>query len=61
MTDEAFSFSRGFFAQCWRFFISWYIPGTNVSPAGLAIGVVVFVLIINFIRQNSSFITGGDS
>lgn len=33
MTDEAILVLDCLFQTIWRFFTSWYIPGTNVTPA----------------------------
>ena len=38
-------------AQFWRFFNSWYLPGTNVTPAGLFFCILVGITVIKFIRR----------
>lgn len=51
MTGDAFTFVSGFFSQVWRFFISWFIPGTNLTPAGLSFGVLAIIIIIRFVKR----------
>lgn len=36
MTAEALTFVSSFFADIWKFFNSWKLPGTNVTPAAWA-------------------------
>lgn len=35
MTNEAYQIVQWFFATFWRFFNSWHIPGTGMTPAAL--------------------------
>lgn len=62
MTADSLQFSSGFLSQMWKLFTCFYIPGTNLTPAGLSIGLLVLYLIIKLIRQFSSAVltSGGD-
>lgn len=51
MTGDGFTFVSGFLSQVWRFFISWFIPGTNLTPAGLSFGVLAIIIIIRFVKR----------
>ena len=61
MTSDGFVFTQTFFTQFWRFYTCFYIPGTNLTPAALSIGIIVLVFGIKFIRRISSAMlsTGG--
>lgn len=37
MTDDAVKVVQSLFSVIWRIFTSWYIPGTNVTPAMMAL------------------------
>lgn len=41
MTQDAYSIISTTFAQIWRLFNSWFIPGTNVTPAGWFLFLIV--------------------
>lgn len=51
MTQEVLDFLGGFFAQFWRLFNSWYIPGTNVTPAGLLLFCSFVPIAMKFIKN----------
>lgn len=38
------------FSSIWRFFTSWYIPGTNVTPAAFAIFCLAVAFVIRVFR-----------
>lgn len=38
------------FTDLWRFFVSWHIPGTTVTPAAWALASLVLVKVIQIIR-----------
>lgn len=44
MTDDALLVVESLFSTIWRFFNSWYIPGTNVTPAVAFFGILFFVV-----------------
>lgn len=50
MTADVLLVVRFIFTQIWRFFNSWYIPGTNVTPAGMAYFLLGSVLIIRIVK-----------
>lgn len=49
MTQDVFNFLSGFFSAIWGIFNSWYIPGTNVTPAGLLLFLVFVPITLRFI------------
>lgn len=49
MTDDALSVLVCLFSNIWRLFNSWCIPGTNVTPAVAAFGILFTVMMFNFI------------
>lgn len=51
MTNDALAVIVCLFTNIWRLFNSWYIPGTNVTPAVGAFGVLFTVMMFNFIGQ----------
>ena len=51
MTRNAFDVLAFLLRQIWRFFNSWYIPGTNVTPAGFMLLVLFLALVIRFIKR----------
>ena len=54
MTDDALSFYLGYIPQIWKFFISWYIPGTVVTPAALSFFVLAVGLVIRTFKRFTS-------
>lgn len=58
MTADALMVVRFVFTQIWRFFNSWYFPGTNVTPAGMAFFVLASTLIIKIVKV---YLLEGDS
>lgn len=51
MTADALSVLQLLFTSIWSLFTSFYIPGTNVTPAGFAIFCLFFVVIVRFIHN----------
>lgn len=51
MTNDALSVLDCLFSNIWRLFNSWRIPGTNVTPAEAAFGILFTVMMFNFIGQ----------
>ena len=51
MTNDALSVLVCIFNTIWRLFNSWYIPGTNVTPAVAMFGIVFCVIMFNFISS----------
>lgn len=50
MTTEAAQFFGWFWQTFWQFFNSWYIPGTNVTPAGFMLFSVFTYLVLKFLN-----------
>lgn len=50
MTADAVLILQTLFGTIWRLFTSWYIPGTNVTPASWAFFALTVVLLIRVIR-----------
>lgn len=51
MTNDALSVLVCLFHNIWRLFNSWRIPGTNVTPAEAAFGILFTVMMFNCIGQ----------
>ena len=51
MTSDALAIVQSLFSSIWSLFNSWYIPGTHVTPAGLALFGLFLLLVIRFIRR----------
>lgn len=58
MTADAMLVVRFIFTSVWRFFNSWYIPGTNVTPAGMAYFLVASIFLLKVVKL---IIFGGDN
>ena len=54
MSDDALYFYMEFIPQIWKFFISWYIPGTLVTPAALSFFVLAVGLVIRTFKRLTS-------
>lgn len=54
MTSDAIQFYLGYIPQIWKFFISWYLPGTNVTPAALCFFVLSVGLVIRTFKRLTS-------
>lgn len=58
MTDDALLVVQSLFSVIWRLFTSWYIPGTNVTPAVMALFLAAagigLRLLIRFFDANSA-------
>lgn len=57
MTSDALLVVLTIFNTIWKLFTSWYIPGTNVTPAGIAFFVLVSSLALRIFKHYF----GGDS
>lgn len=51
MSADAISFLQWFFENIWKFFTSWKIPGTGVTPAGWLLFLVVAPLVLLLIQK----------
>jgi hypothetical protein len=54
MTSDAIRFYLGYIPQIWKFFTSWCIPGTNVTPAALCFFVLAVGLVIRTFKRLTS-------
>ena len=54
MNSDAIQFYLWYIPQIWKFFISWYIPGTNVTPAALCFFVLAVGLVIRTFKRLTS-------
>lgn len=59
MTSDALLVVEAIFETVWRIFNSWYIPGTNVTPAVLGFGVL-FILVVKWMLSKILGLWGGD-
>lgn len=51
MTDDAILVLKCVFGNIFRFFNSWYIPGTNVTPGTAAFGCLFLSVVFRFVGQ----------
>ena len=54
MSSDAIQFYLGYIPQIWKFFVSWYFPGTNVTPAALSFFVLAVGLVIRTFKRLTS-------
>lgn len=54
MTSDAIRFYLGYIPHIWKFFTSWYIPGTNVTPAAMCFFVLAVGLVIRTFKRLTS-------
>lgn len=50
MTADAISILQFVFSTGWTFFSSWYIPGTNVTPAAMGFFLLAAFVVIKIIK-----------
>lgn len=55
MTSDALMVVETLFTIIWQYFTSWYIPGTNVTPAMAGFGILFFTV---FLRILGKFLFG---
>ena len=53
MTDDAMLVLSGLFGIFWKLFNSWYIPGTNVTPAEFILFVLSIGIFLRFLGDIS--------
>lgn len=51
MTNDALSVVSALFTTVFRLFNSWYIPGTNVTPAVAFFGILFISIIFRILRK----------
>lgn len=54
MSSDALDFYMGYIPQIWKFFVSWYIPGTVLTPAALSFFVLAVGLVIRTFKRLTS-------
>ena len=59
MSFDALRIVHFLFTKIWSLFNSWYIPGTNVTPAGMAFFCWATILVIRII-EFAIFGSGGE-
>lgn len=47
MTSDALEIARVLISEIWRFLTSWYIPGTNITPAAFICFWLLFPIILS--------------
>lgn len=51
MTNDALAVVTTLFSTIWSLFNSWYIPGTNVTPAVAFFGILFITLIFRILGK----------
>lgn len=51
MTDDALLVVKAIFFTCFRLLNSWYIPGTNVTPAVAFFGILFLTILFRFVTH----------
>lgn len=51
MSADAIAIVKFLFETIWKLFTSWYIPGTNVTPAAMAF----FLLVSSFVLRSLGY------
>lgn len=59
MTADVLRILHFIFTDIWRFFNSWYFPGTNVTPAGVIFFVLASTLMLKILKVY--LLGGGDN
>lgn len=51
MTDDALLVVKSIFGTCFRLLNSWYIPGTNVTPAVALFGLLFLAILFRIVTH----------
>lgn len=51
LSNDALLVVECLFGTIWKFFNSWYIPGTNVTPAVMMFGFLFLKIVFRFVGQ----------
>ena len=51
MTSDALLVVQCLFSTIWSLFTSWYIPGTNVTPAVALFGILFIVILFRVLSR----------
>lgn len=54
MTSDALRFYASYFANLWKFYVSWNIPGTTFTPAELSFFVLAVSILIRTLKRLSN-------
>lgn len=54
MTSDSLNFYLGYIPQIWKFFTSWNLPGTFVTPAAMSFFVLAVGLVIRTFKRLTS-------
>lgn len=54
MTSDALEFYQAFIPQIWRFFVSWQIPGTFLTPASLGFFLLAIPIVFRTLKRLAS-------
>lgn len=57
MTADALLVVQFLFTSIWSFFTSWYIPGTNVTPAAMFFFIMAVTVVFRILKR---YFLGGD-
>lgn len=57
MTADALLVVQFLFTSIWSMFTSWYIPGTNVTPASMAFFLLAATVILRLLKR---YVFGGE-
>lgn len=60
MTDDALLVVKSIFGTCFKLLISWYIPGTNVTPAVALFGLLFLAILFRIITHVFGLFGKGD-
>lgn len=58
MSSDSLLILSTLFAQFWRFFTQWYLPGTNVTPAGMFFLFLIVPLTFKLVSRLIDFNVG---
>lgn len=58
MSSDSLLILSTLFSQFWRFFTQWYLPGTNVTPAGMFFLFLIVPLTFKLVSRLIDFNVG---
>lgn len=61
MTNDALLIVGTTLSECFKFFTSWHIPGTNFTPAQFFFGVVTIVFFFKWFKALFAGLESGDN
>lgn len=60
MTSDGLLIVRFLFQTIWRFFTTWYIPGTRTTPGMWFVFSIFFAYFIRFVKGPGAVMAGND-